>query len=637
MRWLVYKVPRKDEADLFYIHLHPFWFLEVEGMYSKLEAGREGMVIQLLTPGGEAAGVREQVKEGLLDTFYRDKKLISEILKRLFSHYLGLLDPLWLRFFLGPTMLVSGLLRGYLSGGAADFLIGLYLMIGNNYFVRKIVKEIREYYEEVERGIEWALKRLERVECVEHPGLSRLKEIVERAEDKTEAYIEALHTCDRLGLPELREFYSFSAPITEWRYREPHLGFPIYDEGRKPERFERRRRPMAEARRMRDEQMDLFDFEIKARYLYRLSTYKELHEELERVAERIGAEKITIFETKRGCEVNAYEIGDGDQKRILIKSGCHGREPAGPLAILQMMRSLEKEGRYADEVLSRSRISFMPVDDPEGYSMRAWIGIDMAGEEEHWPPQGGPYYLQSEAELIALRLLNKGDLHPVGLLEYAVRFRDPNVVWGDNVKSPRIAAMQEYLEEYKPTFAVDLHETIGKMADLIFKGAGILSIENFYVPPEIKERLELMMKRPENRLARYLSRRRLMRRILGLEYVKTLLAEIPEFEVGEAMMRHVAEKGYKVYRGEYQKILDKPSPGWPPQLISIDVGRTIDGPLLFKLDIRVCPAWLHHRFGTLSYTTETFQNSIDERVGENLAFVEGGILKVLGIGDGEEG
>ena len=635
MKWLVYRVPRKDEPDLFYIDLHPFWFLEAEGMYTELEERKERLTIQLLTADGKAENIEKQVKEGLLDTFYRDKKLISEVLKRLLSYYLSLLDPLWLRFFLGPTFLASGLIRGYLSGGAADFLIGLYLLMGNNLFVKRIVKEIRDYYEEIERGIEKALKNLERVECIEHPGLRKLKEIMERAKDKTEAYIEALHTCDRVGLPELKEFYCYSAPITEWRYREPHLGFPLHDEGRGIEGFKRRRRAATKPSRMRDGEMELFDFNIGAKYLYRLSTYRELHRELELAAERIGAEKITVYETERGYEINAYEIGDGDEARILIKAGCHGREPAGPLAILQMMRSLEREGRYTDEVLSRSRIAFMPVDDPEGYSMRAWMGVDMAGREEHWPPQGGPYSLQGEAELLALRLLNRGSLHPAQLLEYAVRFRDPNVVWGDNVKSPRIAALQEYLEEFRPTFAVDLHETLGKMADLIYKGAGILSIENFYIPPEIRDRLENMMKRPENRLAKYLSRRRMLRRLLGLEYVRTLMAEIPEFEIGEAMMRHVAEKGFKVYRGEYQKLLDKPSPDWPPQLISIDVGRTIDGPLLFKLDIRVCPAWLHHRFGTLSYTTETFQNPIDERVGEALAFVEGGILKILGIKDGD--
>ncbi len=635
MKWLVYRVPRKDEPDLFYIDLHPFWFLEAEGMYTELEERKERLTIQLLTADGKAENIEKQVKEGLLDTFYRDKKLISEVLKRLLSYYLSLLDPLWLRLFLGPTFLASGLIRGYLSGGAADLLIGLYLLMGNHLLVKRIVKEIRDYYEEVESGIEKTLKGLERIECVEHPGLRKLKEIMERAKDKTEAYVEALHTCDKMGLPELKEFYCYSAPITEWRYREPHLGFPLYDEGWSIESFKRRHRAATKPSRMKDEEMELFDFNIGAKYLYRLSTYRELHRELELAAERIGAEKITVYETERGYEINAYEIGDGGEARILIKAGCHGREPAGPLAILQMMRSLEKEGRYTEEVLSRSRIAFMPVDDPEGYSMRAWMGVDMAGREEHWPPQGGPYSLQGEAELLALRLLNRGSLHPAQLLEYAVRFRDPNVVWGDNVKSPRITALQEYLEEFRPTFAVDLHETIGKMADLIYKGAGILSIENFYIPPEIRDRLENMMKRPENRLARYLSKRRILRRLLGLEYVRTLMAEIPEFEIGEAMMRHVAEKGFKVYRGEYQKLLDKPSPDWPPQLISIDVGRTIDGPLLFKLDIRVCPAWLHHRFGTLSYTTETFQNPIDERVGEALAFVEGGILKILGIKDGD--
>ncbi|HDI53198.1 MAG TPA: hypothetical protein ENF89_03490, partial [Candidatus Bathyarchaeota archaeon] len=355
MKWLVYRIPRKDEADLFYIDLHPFWFLEAEGMYTELEERKERLTIQLLTADGRAENIEKQVKEGLLDTFYRDKKLISEVLKRLLSYYLSLLDPLWLRFFLGPTFLASGLIRGYLSGGAADFLIGLYLLMGNNLFVKRIVKEIRDYYEEIERGIEKALKNLERVECIEHPGLRKLKEIMERAKDKTEAYIEALHTCDRVGLPELKEFYCYSAPITEWKYREPHLGFPLYDEGRSIKSFKRRRRAATKPSRTRDEEMELFDFNIGAKYLYRLSTYRELHRELELAAERIGAEKITVYETERGYEINAYEIGDGDEARSLIKAGCHGREPAGPLAILQMMRSLEREGRYTDEVLSRSR------------------------------------------------------------------------------------------------------------------------------------------------------------------------------------------------------------------------------------------------------------------------------------------
>jgi hypothetical protein len=187
----------------------------------------------------------------------------------------------------------------------------------------------------------------------------------------------------------------------------------------------------------------------------------------------------------------------------------------------------------------------MPCDDPEGFSMRAWVGVDMAGEEEHWPPQGGRYSLQQELELWRAKELGRSYAYPLQFLEYIVRFRDPNVVWGDNVKSPRIATMQEYLEEFRPTFAIDLHETIGKYPDLLFKGAGILSIENFYIPPDIRKRLEYLLKRPENRVTRFLSRIRLARKILGLEYVRDIISELPEFEIGKAMMRHVVKKALR--------------------------------------------------------------------------------------------
>jgi len=59
-------------------------------------------------------------------------------------------------------------------------------------------------------------------------------------------------------------------------------------------------------------------------------------------------------------------------------------------------------------------------------------------------------------------------------------------------------------------------------------------------------------------------------------------------------MHNVRRKCLKIFRGEYQKMLEAPSPEEPPQLLAFDEGRTIDGPLLFDLDIRVCTAWLHH-------------------------------------------
>jgi hypothetical protein len=183
----------------------------------------------------------------------------------------------------------------------------------------------------------------------------------------------------------------------------------------------------------------------------------------------------------------------------------------------------------------------------------------------------------------------------------------------------------------------DLHETVGKFADLVYKGAGIFSIEDFHIPEKIRKRLESMYRRPENRITRALSRIPFAIRkylpIVDREYIYHTLKKIPAFELGEAMMKHVQSKGLKTFRGEYQKLLEQPIPYYPPQLLTFDEGRAVDGPLLFDLDIRVCSAWLHDEFETLAYTTETFQNPLDERVLEQVAFVEGGIERKLGLGE----
>jgi len=287
----------------------------------------------------------------------------------------------------------------------------------------------------------------------------------------------------------------------------------------------------------------------------------------------------------------------------------HGGEHASPIAVLQMMKSFSKNGKYTENVLSNSQVVFIPCDDPEGYSMRARMSVDMEGHEEHWPPQSR-----------------------------IVRYRDTNGVWGDRAKSPRIMAIQDYIrkEIKKPTLGYDLHETIGKFADLVYKGAGILSIEDFFVPEETRVKLESMFVRPSNRISRAFSRMPSVIRncipFIGKEYACDILRQIPAFEVGEAMMRHVRGKGLKVFRGEYQKMLEEPTPEYPPQLIAFDEGRSIDGPLLFDLDIRVCTAWLNHEFGTIAYPSETFQNPLDERVLEDIAYVEGGIMKRLRLG-----
>lgn len=436
---------------------------------------------------------------------------------------------------------------------------------------------------------------------MEHRGLKKLKEIIESTEDKTEAYTKALHACEELGLPELKEFYAESAPIEEQTIQEPHLGFALHNKPENPANREFVRIPQPRGESTKDLEVDLFNYDVDAKYLFKIKTFPDLDAEIKKIAKTIGAEQVTVFTTPKGYDINAYELGNPHAyEKVLIKAGMHGGEHASPTAILQMMKSFEKEGKYTEKVLDNSQVVFIPSDDPEGFSMRAWMAVDMEGHEEHWPPQ-----------------------------QRIVRYRDTNGVWGDSAKSPRILAIQDYIrkEIKKPTLGYDLHETIGTFADLVYKGAGILSIEDFHIPEKTRAKLENMYVKPSNRITRALSGIPAIRNcvpFVGKEYAYEVLKQIPAFEVGEAMMQHVKEKGLKTYRGEYQKLLEEPSPDYPPQLLAFDEGRTIDGPLLFDLDIKVCTSWLHHEFGTFAYTSETFQNPLDERVLEDLAYVEGG-------------
>ncbi len=556
--------------------------LHVDLITHKIEGGKENL--------------KKILEEGFLDTLFKDEKIIKENFNRLNQWYIGAHLKHWFyRFFLGPILVLSSL------GRIAEIAAGLELIFGRSLFVGRVENIYREFFQRISNGIESSYKNIGDVIQKEDTRLETLKKIIDACDDKIEGYKKAFHTCDELGLPQLKEFYLKCIPMGEWTIQEPNIYFSL----KAPSRTINKARGKRKYRRINVQILrgELFEYDISAKEMQGIKTYSNLERLFKRAASKAGFYEIPIFKTKSGKTVWAYEIGSSTKEIIIIKAGTHGNEDASPRAVLQIMRSLGKEGKFTKEVLNKSKIIIIPCDDPEGFDIRNKMFVDMAGHEEHSPVQKG-----------------------------MVRYRDVNGVWGDHARSPRILEMQDYIRQIKPTFAIDLHETVIGEAKYWAKGAGILSIEDFYIPLKLRARFEKMGIIPENKFSKFISKIPFRRQLLAMEYARDLMRENPAFEQGEAMLQHVKDKGFRTFNMEYQKLMTPSIPIFPPQLLFFDEGRAIDGPLLYEGDIRVFTAWLHYEFGTTAYTSETFPNPMDERVLEDLAYVEGGVMKRLEIG-----
>lgn len=145
MKWLAYRVPRKNKPDVFYIPSEPFTFLEASGRSYIQEARKDDKLeILLLTPKIEevdAEFLKKQVKNGILDTSYRDEKFTNEMLKRVFSRSVGMLEYFWIKYIIPISSLTWGAYYGFTSGTAFEVLFGAYLLRGREFFVEEFAKK----------------------------------------------------------------------------------------------------------------------------------------------------------------------------------------------------------------------------------------------------------------------------------------------------------------------------------------------------------------------------------------------------------------------------------------------------------------------------------------------------------------
>ena len=86
-----------------------------------------------------------------------------------------------------------------------------------------------------------------------------------------------------------------------------------------------------------------------------------------------------IRHSYEGREIRAFTFGDG-QTRILAWSQMHGNEPTSTLALMDAMKYLEQGGSEAAEILSSLTIIAIPMLNPDGYiryDRRNAQGIDV--------------------------------------------------------------------------------------------------------------------------------------------------------------------------------------------------------------------------------------------------------------------
>lgn len=171
------------------------------------------------------------LKGAISDTIYQGKMIESDVMDAVSSLNFTLnAGNWWLKYGLPLMILTFTSLAGYAYGTWVDIILALYLLKGREVFLeRSLAKQYKEYDKKVKMGIKKTFKNIENIRQIEHPGLKQLKEGIEKASNKTEGYIWALHQAANLGFPELRTFYSWNSALDEWELEEIGRTFDVFE------------------------------------------------------------------------------------------------------------------------------------------------------------------------------------------------------------------------------------------------------------------------------------------------------------------------------------------------------------------------------------------------------------------------
>ncbi|MFC1741637.1 M14 family zinc carboxypeptidase [Nanoarchaeota archaeon] len=272
---------------------------------------------------------------------------------------------------------------------------------------------------------------------------------------------------------------------------------------------------------------------------------------------------------------NMYCLRTAPEKskgKVMIVSGHHGEEKAGPLAAMKLIEEiLNPEMPALETLLSNFDVMIIPCIDPDGFD----AGIKLFysdGEGRYWPRNDDTKY---------------GDI---------------NSTWGrkyekgipKEVRTVRelMQTFFESLEDRTNGAVFDLHETVMAQAGSNIPGwvAGYSMTEGLG---------PLLIESTEDRE-------------LGADMV--------------ANLKHTKRKGLP-YNRRTRAFFNK-----LPLLSQVKIigeGRSTEGELFTETTLTVCTRYANQTHGVHGVTTETFLNPLDERVVQQMLLVEGGLKYML--------
>jgi hypothetical protein len=272
---------------------------------------------------------------------------------------------------------------------------------------------------------------------------------------------------------------------------------------------------------------------------------------------------------------NIYGAYAGNPKadnRVLITGGMHGEEPAGVLAALEACKELSRPETALGKMLENTYFMVVPTVDPEGYDFKGRKFVDRDGVSDPEPMKGGKSW------------------------------EDLNGCWGRRLQEnlpDELKIIRPKVDEFKPTLHFDLHETVYGRSMARMGG----SRAQYNMTHGNRQGLMILQSLPEG-----------MADNAGL---------------GNEILGNIRERGHKTYTPTllYKILLPIISKNQLPQTIPLNKDYSLAkiGPLISEAGIKVASMYVSDKFGAQSYTFETFENLLDERVAEHLAGIEGAL------------